>query len=152
MQLNFLCPKCGRPCSQDVHVAGDRLECPCGWGKLVVADDLAQGDPARCLGCGNADLWRQKDFPAAWGLAAVAVQVVVSTVFWAWRRPVWTYAVLLAFAVLDLVLYVVLPDVLVCYRCRARHRRPIRPGLHPTFDHGTAERYRQEQLRATGGG
>ncbi len=55
------------------------------------------------------------------------------------RQTLWQY----------LVLFAVLPDVLVCYRCRARHRTAGGDD-RTTFDLETAERYRQERIRAAG--
>ena len=38
-------------------------------------------------------------------------------------------------------------DVLVCYRCQARHRHTPLDGRHERFNLETHERYRQEALR-----
>ena len=38
-------------------------------------------------------------------------------------------------------------DMLVCYRCGARHRQTAMAEEHPRFDLETAERYRQQDLR-----
>jgi hypothetical protein len=54
--------------------------------------------------------------------------------------------ILLAFAAADLILFAVMPDVLVCYRCRARYSRRD-ASEYPAFDHETAERYRQADIR-----
>jgi hypothetical protein len=114
---------------------------------VTQSSDWSGDVPSHCLACGNDDLWRQKDFPQAAGLLAIAVQVVVSTWFWFRREPAWTYATLMTFAVLDMVLFIVMPDVLVCYRCRARHRTSAGREQHGSFDHERAERYRQERLK-----
>ena len=47
----------------------------------------------------------------------------------------------MAFALADLVLYIVMSDMLVCYRCRARHRRTEMGGEHLTFNLELSERY-----------
>jgi hypothetical protein len=147
MRFQFLCPACQRPVALDVSPSTAKIECPCGWHRDLQAIDWNGGAPSRCLACGNDDLWRQKDFPQAAGLLAIAVQVVVSTWFWFRREPGWTYATLMTFAVLDMVLFIVMPDVLVCYRCRARHRTAAGREQHRSFDHERAERYRQERLK-----
>ena len=74
---------------------------------------------------------------------------VTSTVFWYYYMPVWALGSLLATAALDVLLYYLVPDVTICYRCLAQHRGP---GTHPDgrfapFDLGIGERYRQERLR-----
>lgn len=97
--------------------------------------------------CGCNDLWRQKDFPQKLGLAMVALGALLSTMAMAYYYPTTALAILLAFALGDLLLYTFMPDVLVCYRCGARHRH-ARPGEeYPRFNLDTAERYRQEAAR-----
>lgn len=149
MRLSFHCPSCGKPVDARVSPPSAELKCPCGWTHHVTAEDWTNAAPRRCLVCSNSDLWRQKSFPQAAGLAAIAVQIVVSTWFWYRHEPQWTYLTLILFAVADMVLFTVMPDVLVCYRCRARHGSPGQGTEHGSFDHETAERYRQERLRTS---
>ena len=53
----------------------------------------------------------------------------------------------MGFAALDMLLYWVMPDLLVCYRCHARHRMH-RPGGHfEAYNHELGEKYRQDRLR-----
>lgn len=148
MRLSCLCPSCNQRLQADVSPQSPVLECRCGWKKRVADQDLSDS-PTRCLVCENADLWRQKDFPQSLGIAAIGLQIVLSTTFWYFHKPLWTYGTLMVFAIADLVLFTVMPDVLVCYRCRARHRISAAHDAHGTFDHETAERYRQERLRAS---
>lgn len=109
--------------------------------------DLDGPRPRRCLVCGCGDLWRQKDFPQKLGLALVGLGALLSTIAVALFMPLTALGVLLAFALLDLVLFVYMPDVLVCYRCGARHGRTPLGEEYPRFDLETAERYRQEAAR-----
>jgi len=149
MRLTFQCPACSRTVATRVSTDSTSVGCACGWQRSIDPGSWNDGHPRQCLACGNADLWRQKDFPQRLGIAIIAVQIVLTTMFWSWRRPVWTYTTLIVFAVLDMVLFAVLPDVLVCYRCRARHGTSGGDD-RTTFDLETAERYRQERLRAAG--
>jgi hypothetical protein len=96
------------------------------------------------------DLYIQKDFPPAVGLAIVGAQIAISTIFWYYEMPIATYAVLLAAALLDWLLYHALGDVTICYRCASQIRGTgANPGerLQP-FDLAIGERYHQERLRA----
>ncbi len=102
-----------------------------------------------CPWCATEDLYIQKDFPQGLGLFIVIVGFVISTVFWYFEKPLFTYLVLLASALLDMVLYYRVPDVTICYRCLSQVRGP---GTNPDsrfrpFDLAIAERYRQERLR-----
>lgn len=148
MQLQFACPLCGRQ-----HYVTDvgrcpRLECEaCGWSRAVAEDALEQDNPRRCVVCGCNDLWRQKDFPPGLGLMLVATGAVLSTIAWAYFRPLWAIGILMAFALADLALFVLMPDVLVCYRCRSRHRPEHIAERFEQFSLETAERYRQQQRR-----
>jgi hypothetical protein len=92
-------------------------------------------------------LWRQKDFPPQLGLAIVALGALASSFAWWLYMPRTAIALLMAFALVDLALYLIMKDVLVCYRCGARHRKADPSESHPRFNLETAERYRQEALR-----
>ena len=52
------------------------------------------------------------------------VGFVISTVFWYYELPLLTYAVLLASALLDMVLFYRVPNVTICYRCLSQVRGP----------------------------
>ncbi len=70
-----------------------------------------------------------------------------STLAWAWHRPVLALGILMAFALVDLLLYTFMSDMLVCYRCRARHRRTAMQDGHPAFNLEVNERYLQLEKR-----
>lgn len=53
----------------------------------------------------------------------------------------------MAFALIDLVLYTYMSDMLVCYRCRARHRKTDLDENHVAFDLELNERYIQMKKR-----
>jgi hypothetical protein len=72
---------------------------------------------------------------------------VISSIFWYYRMPLWTYGVLFATALIDVVLYFTVGNVLHCYRCQAQYRGV--PGLenHGGFDLETHEKHRQQKIR-----
>ena len=74
---------------------------------------------------------------------------VASTVFWYYRLPIGAFAVLVATAALDLVLYYLVPDVTICYRCLSQFRGAgsNQEERFQPFDLAIGERYRQERLR-----
>ncbi|MEY3172234.1 MAG: hypothetical protein RLZZ436_147 [Planctomycetota bacterium] len=124
----------------------------CGWSRDAGAEDFQGGKLRRCRICGCDDLWRQKDFPPALGLAIVAIAAISSSIAWGYYQPVLALSFLFAAALLDMVLFLVMGDMLVCYRCGARHRRTAMDQEHPKFDLETAERYRQQERRRAGSG
>jgi hypothetical protein len=92
-------------------------------------------------------LWRQKDFPQRLGVTLVVLGAVLSTIAFACYLPLTALGVLLAFALVDLLLFTFMKDVLVCYRCHARYRGAVLEDDRPRFNLETAERYRQEAAR-----
>jgi hypothetical protein len=61
------------------------------------------------------------------------------------RWLVW--AIMLGSLAFDIVLYHLVGDVVVCYRCSAQHRGYSADTAFPPHELGTAERYRQERIR-----
>jgi hypothetical protein len=148
MYVVFQCPGCRQIRRSTVAAGVASLSCEgCHWSRALPDDDLQSAAPQRCLVCGCDDLWRQKDFPQRVGLAMVALGAVLSTIAWAYHMPATALGVLLGFALVDLVLFTVMKDVLVCYRCHARYRDVSFRDDHPRFNLETAERYRQEAAR-----
>jgi hypothetical protein len=148
MQVSFSCPGCQQTSHVEVAAGATAIGCArCAWSRAISADDLQGGRPDRCLVCGCGDLWRQKDFPQKLGLGMVGLGALLSTIAWTLYMPLTAIGVLLGFAFVDLLLYTFMPDVLVCYRCAARHRHAMLDAEHPRFNLETAERYRQEAAR-----
>jgi hypothetical protein len=148
MNVRFVCPGCEQQRLAVDVTPGTPLQCPaCAWEKAVPASSIVDDAPCECLVCGCDDLWRQKDFPEQLGLLMVGIEIVLSTIAWALYQPAIYIGVLLFFAMLDMLLYAFMKDVLVCYRCQARHRNTRLRDDHPRFNLETAERYRQEAAR-----
>jgi hypothetical protein len=144
--LTFRCPQCQRSVRRMVS-AGDAMQCgACGWSRMCSAEKFDRGQPACCLVCGCNDLWRQKDFPQRLGLLMVGAGIVLSTVTYALWQPALSLGILMAFALVDFLLFLFMRDVLVCYRCGARHGG-FEPASQATFNLEVGERYRQERLR-----
>ena len=96
-----------------------------------------------CPECGCRDLFVRKDFPQKLGLGLVIAACVTFLVLAASRGTfylgVW---LLLAAAIIDAVLYLLVPKITVCYRCRAEIRgMPLNP-RHGPFELAVAEKYR----------
>ena len=147
MIVRFACPRCQRTTRQSLE-PGRQIRCDgCDWTRPVSSSEFTGARPNRCLVCGCTDLWKQKDFPKRVGVLFVVLAAVGSTVCIAQYRPAAAFAVLLGFALVDLLLYTLMPDVLVCYRCETRFQDLERQREHPRFNLETAERYRQEAAR-----
>lgn len=96
-----------------------------------------------CPECGCRDLFVRKDFPQKTGLAVVVVAALAFLVLAARRDTFYLgVCVLLAAALVDAVLYLLVPRVTTCYRCRADFRNvPLNPA-HGPFELAVAEKYR----------
>jgi hypothetical protein len=148
MHVTFQCPECQQLRRAGVAAGVTAVTCDgCHWSRPKREDDPDDAAPQRCLVCGCDDLWRQKDFPQRLGLAMVALGAILSTIAWAYHLPATALGVLLAFALVDLLLFTFMKDVLVCYRCHARYRNVNFRHDHLRFNLETAERYRQETAR-----
>lgn len=146
MQLTFLCPRCEQPAKTAVR-EGDAVECPNCHVHISQEDDAwHDGSLRRCLVCPSSDLFVRKAFPQRLGLAIVVLGFGVSCVTWFFYWTTLTFAVLFATALADFVLYLVVGDALVCYRCHAEYRQ-LSSSPHGAFNLETHERHRQLAAR-----
>ena len=137
MKVEFGCPTCHR--ALETHPGGTVRCGRCGAeASLPPAERLE-----RCLACQCEDLYRHRDFNQKLGLAIV----VMGAGLWFLLGSFWPMVVA---AALDLLLYLSIPDVAICYRCKAHHRDT--PGIAgiAKFDLERHERYRVEKARAKG--
>jgi hypothetical protein len=148
MNVTFHCPNCDETGRVELGTEVREITCPaCQVTWSVPAGATADGKLWHCLICPSTELFVRKDFSQSLGVAIVVVGAIVSSIFWAWRMPIWTYAVLFATALVDVVLYFTVGNLLQCYRCQAQYRDV--PGLenHGGFDLETHEKHRQQRIR-----
>ena len=149
MRLRYACPACEQQLETDV-VPPTTIQCGapnCSWNRIIDIKQFDGETPTECLVCDCDDLWRQRDFPQWAGLTIIGLQIIISTVLWANYMIIAAFSVMGVCALADLVLFAMMSDMLVCYRCGARHRKMPIGEDHPNFDLEVAERYRQQQLR-----
>lgn len=159
MRITYACPACHATTSLDRVEERTALDCPaCGAG-LAVQPGLLEwrteggGRRARlrrCLVCPSGELFARKDFPQRLGVGIVVVGFAASCVTWGMRLLVPTFAILFATALVDVVLYLFMPECLVCYRCGARYRGDGVCDDAGGFDLETHERHRQAAARMRG--
>ena len=148
MLIIFDCPKCLKISRGGVTSASHDTKCSaCDWTRPLQPDDLKGESPNRCLVCGCSDLWRQKNFDQRLGVIIVGLGALVSTIFLAYWMPGASIMALMAVGLLDWILYAILPDRLVCYRCHAQYRQVPNLAEIAAFDLEVNERYRQEAIR-----
>jgi hypothetical protein len=160
MRITYACPSCGATVAVEDAETVRPLVCPrCAATVDVPADAVGWsgpgGEPAppgtglprlrRCLVCPCTELFTRKDFPQQLGLAIVVAGFAASCVTWAWQLLIPTFAILFGTALVDVVLYLLMPECLTCYRCGARYRGVAGP--FGGFELETHEKHRQQRLR-----
>ena len=130
----FGCPACGRAVELE---AGESRAC----GKCGQEVSLPEGERVEsCPACGCGDLYRHRDFNVKVGLFLIALGVALSL----WLT---SFIPLVVAALLDWVLYATIPDVAICYSCKAHYRDIENLAELPSFDLEVFEGYRQKQAR-----
>ena len=148
MNVTYACPFCQTSNRASVAPGDAALACSgCKQEINIPSDSFEAGHLRRCLVCPSTDLFVRKDFPQRVGVALVALGVVGSSIAWAYSLLVPTFAILFATALADVVLYLIVPDELMCYRCAAEYRMVDGLERHGAFNLDTHERYRQQAAR-----
>jgi len=139
MTVVFGCRECGKAVELD---PGDAGPCPrCGASNTLATHEGERLEG--CLACGCSELYRHRDFNQKLGLVLLALGVIA----WWLLKSFWP---MVAAAGVDLSLFLLLPDVAICYRCKAHHRGL--PGIRelPPFDLERHEHYRFTRAREEG--
>jgi hypothetical protein len=144
VNVTFACPACEYPTRLHLH-GPVAWQCPACEHRLQL--EPPAGPLTECVVCDNPELYKKKDFPHNLGLTILTLACIASAFTYAWYEKWLTWAILIGTAIFDGLLYLLVGDVVVCYRCQA-HYRKLPPGQdHKPFELGTAERYRQERIR-----
>jgi hypothetical protein len=148
MNITFTCPHCSHDVRLDVPGDSGELVCPdCHQAIPLPAGAIDRSRLKRCLVCPSVDLFVRKDFPQRLGVGLVLVGVIGSSIAWGYGWPIATFAVLFATALLDVILYMIVPNALMCYRCGAQYRQVVGLDEHEAFDLEVHERHRQAKHR-----
>jgi hypothetical protein len=148
MNVTFRCPHCDTVGDVDLDPAASEIACPHCQAKWPIPPGaMVEGDLKQCVICPSTELFVRKDFSQSLGVAIVVIGGIVSSIFWFYRMPLWTYGVLFATALIDVVLYFTVGNLLQCYRCQAQYRGI--PGLEnrEPFNLETHEKHRQQKIR-----
>jgi hypothetical protein len=148
MRLTYSCPHCNQTSRIELSPEVAEFTCSaCGQAQPIPPGALDDQGLHRCLVCPSTDLYVRKDFPQRLGFWIVTLGIVGSCVTWGFRQRLLTYAILFATALVDVVLYLVVPNGLMCYRCGAQYRGAPCLDSHEPFQLETHERYRQQKAR-----
>ena len=133
-EIAFACASCGREALAGLDGQG---RCSgCGAARALPLSSSLRDERVvdRCPACEGEQLYVQRDFNQKAGLAIVVLGGAAAPF-----TPY--YASLFAAAALDAILYALLPEITVCYRCHAHFRGFKRNPRHVGFDLHLAEQY-----------
>jgi len=133
-EIAFACPSCGREACAGLD---GRAQCAACGKASELALSASLRDERRvdaCPACGGKQFYVQRDFNQRAGLAIVVLGGLLAPF-----TPY--YSSLLVAGAIDAVLYAVLPEITVCYRCQAHFRGFSRNPEHQAFDLHIAEQY-----------
>ena len=143
MQLRFHCLKCDMPMRISRWETLEGFHCPSCQTPLkshVRPEDKAGEEIRHCILCGGEELFRQKLFNRNLGVGIVVAGILVSFFVSIPLIP------LLVVAFIDLVLYLVLPFMVVCYRCDTEHRGFKIPKEMELYNHLKAAKAKSEPV------
>ncbi len=151
LNVTFCCPRCDQSARLAVEATAAEIVCPHCRQAIRIPPGAFDGETlTRCLVCPSTDLFVRKDFPQRLGVGLVAIGVVGSSIAWGYSLPLLTFGILFATALADVVLYLIVPDALMCYRCQAQYRSVPGQERHGAFNLETHERHRQQVARMAG--
>lgn len=146
--ITFSCPDCGGLLRGTFDQDSIAVTCAaCDAPRQLLVPDMQDGYLKHCLACPSTELFIRKDFPQRLGVAIVVLGFGASTVCYYFHYLLASYAVLFLTALIDVVLYLTMGNVLECYRCHAQYRGL--PGFedYEQFDLEAYERHRQQAIR-----
>ena len=148
MNISFACPNCEAFNRCEIAPGAGEFACAaCGQTLTIPAGAYENDRVTRCLVCPSTDLFVRKDFPQRLGVTLVGAGIIGSSIAWYYSSPIWTFAILGLSALLDVALYSVVGNALMCYRCKAEYRGLSGLEEHAAFDLETHEKHRQQLAR-----
>lgn len=148
MNVSYVCPKCDRPNRVEFENSTETIACAhCERTVKVPPGAIGGGKIHACLLCPSQELFVRKDFSQRLGITIIAIGFVASAITWYLHYILATYAILFASAMIDVALFLLVGNVLECYRCHAHYRDLEGLAEHGAFDLETHERHRQQLIR-----
>jgi len=148
VNVSYHCSACQALVHKEFDASARTITCPHCQQSIGLAEGALDGQRiTRCLVCPSTDLFIRKDFPQRIGVGLVVIGILGSCVAWYHANLLWTFGILFATALADVLLYAVVGNVLMCYRCNALYRDVASLDSHGQFDLETHEKYRQLAAR-----
>jgi len=146
LHARFVCPQCSIKTDFDLTNRNQILKCSNCLQKFSLTGSHAtkkSGVIDNCWVCGSSRFYLQKDIKPVLGFVIVGVTILISSiVLIITRNTIFSFLVLAMAAIVDLVLYKILPDVTICYSCETEYRKLVNNPAHIAFDLHISESYR----------
>jgi len=154
MNVTFSCSHCQRATREQCAPDQQHVTCrhcdqdqPIRRSALVHDDEQSQSCLSGCLVCHSDELFIRKDFSQRLGLLIIISGFVASSIAWYFYLTNLSYGILLATALVDVLLYQLVGNLLQCYRCHSEYRGISMITGQEGFDLVIHERYRQQEAR-----
>ena len=133
-EIAFRCPACGGEATAGLDGQGRCASCGANPSLALPAPLRETRVVDVCPACEGKAFYVQRDFNQKVGLGIVVVGGLLApfTPF---------YSSLIVAALVDAALYLVLPEITICYRCLAHFRGFAKNPKHEAFDLHVAEQY-----------
>lgn len=149
MKVTVYCDQCLAKARFDASQPPRELICArCGRVRHIAPTDSVRSENRldRCPVCASGYFYREKDFNA-WAGGAVIVAAAVGFLLTAERNILLALGLLMGAALLDFIVYLVVPFRYVCYRCLAAMRGAAPDRAIGPYDLGTAGRFADDYER-----
>ena len=143
MTITFRCPHCRSELSFD-DLSKPHAPCPrCSKDiPLHISHAMREQNVVdRCALCECPNVYMQKDFNRTFGIVLFLLAAAVSCWLYFYNKVWQAFAVLLGAATIDFLLYRILPNVIICYRCHSQYRAFAVDAKYQPFELGLAEKY-----------
>ncbi len=153
MNVTYLCPQCEQATRCELSLETSAVTChacqhqpPVAGQALQAGTEPGQAQLQHCLICGNEELFIRKDFSQRLGMLIIIIGFTASSIAWYHYWTYTSYLILFCSALLDLVLYSIVGNLLRCYRCNSEFRG-LHSENHSYFNLEVHERHRQQTAR-----
>lgn len=145
MRVTVFCDNCESEItfdSESDHEKTKRCSACDAEKRISYSDSILEANKVdACPSCGKRAFYIQKDFNRNLGLGIVVICALIG-LYYVWLdQPYMFYAALGFAVVVDALLYLLLPEVTVCYACKAVFRGASKNAEHQGFDLHIADVY-----------
>jgi DNA-directed RNA polymerase subunit RPC12/RpoP len=146
--VTYVCQQCEKATRASLEGTPASVACThCGAKQPIDVQAIDGRRVSRCVICPSSEMYVRKDFSQPLGLSIIVSGFIAASIAWFLHYSVATFAILVATALLDALLYLVTGNALHCYRCHSELRGLDGLDDHNPFDLEVFEKHRQQAAR-----